>query len=174
MKKDAKPEVDRVAEARLLNGENCRFSLSSTGLLTADLTDGSYTGRAFLSLAFPFQLTEEYIALQNEDKEEVGMIRRLSDLRREDQEIVRGELAKKYYSPKIIKILSLTERFGTTRWTVLTDKGEMRFIVKDTYKSMIRVSEDRLFVCDLDGCRYEVESLKALDRKSFSKIELYV
>ena len=167
-------EPDRAAQGRLLSGENCRFSLSPTGLLTAELSDGTYAGRAFLSLAFPFQLTEEYIALQNEDKEEIGMIRRLSDLRQEDQKLVRDELAKKYFTPKIQKILTLTERFGTTRWTVETDKGEMRFIVKDTYKSMIRVSEDRLFVCDIDGCRYEIESLKGLDKKSFSRIELYV
>ena len=174
MKNDAKQELEQLAGGRALTGENCRFSLSNTGLLLAEVTGGVYRGRAFLSLAFPFQLTEEYIALQNEDKEEIGMIRRLSDLREEDRAIVREELAKKYYAPKIRRILSLTERFGTTRWTVETDKGEMRFIVKDTYKSLIRVSEDRLFVCDLDGCRYEVESLKGLDRRSYSKIELYV
>lgn len=167
-------DSNSVAAGRPLSGENCRFFLSETGLLMADVAEGEYRGRAFLALAFPFQLTEEYISLQNEEKEEIGMIRRLSDLREEDRELVRDELKKKYFVPKILKILSLTERFGTTRWTVETDKGEMRFIVKDTYKSMIRVSEDRLFVCDLDGCRYEVESLKALDRKSFSKIELYV
>lgn len=170
----SKREQNMIAEGRALTGENCRFSLSPAGLLLAELTDGSYRGRAFLSLAFPFQLTDAYIALQNEDKEEIGMIRSLSDLREEDQTLVREELATKYFTPKIRKILALTERFGTTRWTVETDKGEMRFIVKDTYKSLIRVSEDRLFVCDLDGCRYEVVSLKALDRKSYSRIELYI
>ncbi len=167
-------EMDKHPRERLLTGENCRFYKTREGLLAAALSDGSYEGRAFLSLAFPFQLTEEYIALQDEDKEEIGMIRRLSDLAEADRELVREELKIKYFTPKIRKILSLTERFGTTRWTVETDRGKQFFVVKDTYKSLIRVSADRLFVCDLDGCRYEIESLKALDRKSFSKIELYV
>lgn len=167
-------DLNSVARGNMLTGDTCRFSLSPAGLLTAKLSDGSYSGRAYLSLAFPFQFTEEYIALQNEDKEEIGMIRRLSDLREEDRDLVRDALKIKYFSPKIKKILTLTERFGTTRWTVETDKGNMNFVVKDTYKSLIRVSEDRLFVCDIDGCRYEIESLKGLDKRSFSKIELYV
>ena len=167
-------ELENITGAKRLTGENCRFFLSPAGLLMASLTDGSYEGRAFLALAFPFQLTEEYIALQNEDKEEIGMIRSLSDLREEDRGPVRAELEKKYFTPKIRKILSLTERFGSSRWEVETDQGKMGFTVKDTFKSLIRVSPDRLYVCDVDGCRYEIPSLKALDKRSFSMIELYV
>ena len=166
--------IENVTGARRLTGEDCRFFLSPEGLLMAELTDGSYRGRAYLARAFPFLLEEEYVALQNEDREEVGMIRRLSDLREEDREAVRAELKKIYFVPKIKKILSLTERFGSTHWEIQSDVGDISFTVKDTYKSMIRVGDDRLFVCDIDGCRYEIESLSGLDRKSFSKIELYV
>ena len=95
--------LNSVAQGRPLTGENCRFSLSPQGLLTVALTDGSYSGRAYLSLAFPFQLTEEYVALQNEDKEEIGMIRRLSDLREEDRDLVRDALKIKYFTPKIFQ-----------------------------------------------------------------------
>ena len=166
--------LERIVGAKPLTGENCRFSLSPTGLLMVEVSDISYTGRAYLSRAFPFMLEDEYVALQNEEKEEIGMIRRLSDLREEDVPLVRSELEKKYFAPKIRKILSLSERFGSSHWEVECDVGKMSFTVKDTYKSMIRITEDRLYVCDVDGCRYEIESLKALDRKSYAKIELYV
>lgn len=166
--------LEKINGTKLLTGENCRFGTSPNGLLTVELADGSYCGRAFLSRAFPFQLEEEYISLQNDEKEELGMIRRLTDLKEEDRDLVRGELEKKYFAPKIQKILVLTERFGATHWDVETDVGKLRFTVKDTYRSMIRMTEDRLYVCDVDGCRYEIPSLKGLDRRSFSKIELYV
>ena len=166
--------LEKINGTKLLNKENCRFALSSTGLLTVKLTDGTYEGRAFLARAFPFQLEEEYISLQNGEKEELGMIRRLTDLKEEDRGLVREELKKKYFAPKIQKILVLTERFGSTHWDVETDVGKLHFTVKDTYRSIIRMTEDRLYVCDVDGCRYEIPSLKGLDRRSFSKIELYV
>ena len=46
--------------------------------------------------------------------------------------------------------------------------------LKDTFKSIIRVGDDRAIVVDADANRYEIESLSALDRNSFRKIELYL
>ena len=83
-------------------------------------------------------------------------------------------MRKKYYAPKIKKILSLTERHGNSNWDCETDVGKLSFSVKDTYRSLIRITPDRLYVCDVDGCRYEIESVKALDRRSYSKIDLYL
>ncbi len=166
--------IESIIDSLILTEKNCTFSLSPTGLLMLCIPEKEYSGRAFLSLAFPFETQEEYICVQNEEKEEKGMIRSLSDFSDGQAALIRGELEKKYFAPKIQKIVKMKEKFGVTYWDCLTDYGMKQFTVKDPHRSILRLSEDRLFVVDVDGCRYEIESLRALDKKSHSKIELYL
>lgn len=156
-----------------ITGDSARFFLSDTGLLMVCLDDGTET-RAFLSRAFPFKTEDEYICVKNSDEEELGMIRTLGDFPKEQATLLREELRKKYFAPKIRRILRLNERYGASYWVCDTDMGELKFTVQNTYRSLIRAGEDRLFVVDHDGCRYEIESLSAFDKKSYSKIELYL
>ena len=165
--------LEAITDSVYLNGENARFSLTETGLLQVSV-GGEASVRAYLSLAFPFETREGFICVQNEEKEEIGMIRSLSDLEREEAELLKNEIEKKYFAPRILKIRKLTERFGNTYWDCDTDKGPLSFTVKDTHRSLIRAGEDRLFVVDHDGCRYEIESVSGMDKKSHSKIELYL
>ena len=166
--------LENITESRALTKENSTFYLSPTGLLMVRTTSPDYEGRAFPALAFPFETREEYLCIQNENKEEIGMIASLSDLKEEEAILLREEIKKKYFSPKIKRITKLTERYGSTFWDCETDYGPLSFTVKDTHRSLIRAGEDRIFVLDHDGCRYEIESIKALDKKSYSKIELYL
>ncbi len=167
--------LENIIDSLRLTSENCRFFLSCNGLLMASVTASpAFEGRAFLSRAFPFETENEYICVQNDEKEEVGMIRSLSDFDPDTQALLQKELQKKYFAPKIKKITKLTERYGSSYWDCETDYGPLSFTVKDTYRSLIRAGADRIFVVDHDGCRYEIESLSGMDKKSHSKIELYL
>ena len=166
--------LEQITDSFLIDGENTTFFSSPTGLLMVKIPAKEYEGRAFLALAFPFETEEEYICVQNEDKEELGMIRSLSLLDQEAAELCRAELKKKYFAPKILKIVKLTERFGASYWDCETNYGLKKFTVKDPHRSILRLGEDRAFVVDVDGCRYEIESLAVLDKKSLGKIEMYL
>ncbi len=167
-------EVQNITAARRLTQENISFFLSTTGLLMGKSAEADFEGRVFLSLAFPFKTQTEFVSVQNEDKEEIGMIASLSDFQKEARELLSAELQKKYFSPKIQKIVKITDYLGSTFWDCQTDFGLLKFTVKDPHRSIIRIGEERAFVVDVDGCRYEIESLSALDKKSHSKIELYL
>lgn len=166
--------LDKLTDTLLLNGENSNFFLSPTGLLMVRIREKDFEGRAFLSLAFPFKTETEYICVQNEAKEEVGMIRALSDFDEDTKNLIQEELKKKYFAPKILKIVKLEEKFGSSFWDCETDYGLRKFTVKDPHRSILRLGEDRAYVVDVDGCRYEIESLERMDKKSHSKIELYL
>lgn len=166
--------LENVIEYRLLTPQNTRFFLSPKKLLMIEDTETGETQRAFLARAFPFETEEEYLCVQNVDREEIGMIRSLSLFDDQTVSILREELRRKYFSPKIIRILKLTERMGGSFWECETDLGPLSFSVRDTHRSLLRAGADRIFVIDGDGCRYEIPSLAALDRKSYSKIELYL
>ncbi len=166
--------LEQISDSFMIKRDNTEFFLSSTGLLMVKIPSKDYEGRAFLALAFPFETEEEYICVQNQEGEELGMIRSLALLTEEAKELCRLELKKKYFAPKIQKIVKLTERFGASYWDCETDYGLKKFTVKDPHRSILRLGDDRAFVVDVDGCRYEIESLKGMDQKSHSKIELYL
>lgn len=131
--------------------------------------------RVFLHSAFPFDAPHEYISVLDKDNKEIGMIRALSALKRETQEVLKAELSRKYYAPIITKILSVKERYGFSYWQVLlSDNRSFSFTVQDTYRSILRVTYQHLFIIDVDGNRFEIPNVEALDRASYKKIELYL
>ena len=130
--------------------------------------------RVILKRAFPFDMPWEYVAVLDANEREIGMIASLSLFDTDTESLLREELARIYYTPKIRRILSMKERYGFSYWQVETDDGEVTFTVQDTFRNLLRIGEDRLAIFDVDGNRFEIESLASLDRKSYKKIELYL
>ena len=131
-------------------------------------------GRVYFHRAFPFELPDQFVSVQDKEGKEYGIIKDLADLEAESIENVKIALARKYFTPIITKIHSLKERFGYSYWTVDTDKGKMNFTLQDTFRSIARVSEVRLVITDIDGNRYYILDAEALDPASYKKIELYL
>lgn len=131
-------------------------------------------GRVTFHKAFPFERPEEYISVQDEEGREYGIIRKLSDFDGKGREIIDSALKRKYFCPEIKKIHSLKEQFGYSLWKVDTDIGETEIVLKDTFGSILRVSETYIVISDVSGNRYCIPDVTALDKKSYKKIELYL
>ncbi len=130
--------------------------------------------RVWLHRSFPFDRPNEYISVQNKDQEELGLIKNISDFDDGTQKVINDELERKYYTPNVLKIITLKETRGFSFWKVMTDTGEQNFTLQDTSKSIVRIGEDRAFIFDICGNRYEIKSLSALDKNSYRKLELYL
>lgn len=154
-----------------LTPENAAFSREN-GLLYLQM--GETRSRVSLCRDFPFDLVWEYISVLNEDEEELGIIRNVDDFEGETRDLLRNELERRYYSPKIQSILGVKERYGFSYWRVMTDDGEIRFTLHDTYKNLIHVSAKRVIFLDVDGNRFEIPDIGQLDRRSYRKIEIYL
>ncbi len=131
-------------------------------------------GRVLFHRAFPFARPDEYISVLDEDSKEYGIIKNLSDFDGHGREIIERALKRKYYCPEIKKIKRLKEQFGYSCWEVETDMGDMEMVLKDTFGSIIRISDTYLVINDVSGNRYIIPDVTKLDRKSFRKIELYL
>ena len=179
-----------LAEIAYLTAENSRFYRTKNGFpaleavlpkfgddLEAD-TDKTPVkqdlGRVFFHRCFPFETPDEYISVLNKDGREYAMILNLAEMPEEAQEIIRAELDRKYLCPTVTRIKSLKEKLGYSFWEVETDKGDMNFSMHDTYRNIARVGDGMLIISDVDGNRYRIDDVAALDRKSFKKIELYL
>lgn len=156
---------------RLFNHENISFLLKNN-LLYANI-DGTEQ-RVSLRLAFPYDTDRGYISVLNSYSEELGLIRDCADLSKEDSDLVACELNRRYYTPIITAIYSMKERRGYAYWEVETEAGPVQFTVRDNFKNIIRIGDNSAIICDIDGNRFKIPSLFALDKKSRRKIELYL
>ena len=132
------------------------------------------TRRVLLHRDFPFDHPWAYISVLSTDNMELAFLQDVNLFDGEEKEIIVRELERKYYTPSIKRILSVKDRFGFSYWDVETESGKVTFTLQDTFKSISRAGDRKLFFSDVDGNRFVIEDIEALDRKSHKKIELYL
>jgi hypothetical protein len=110
----------------------------------------------------------------DENMKEIGIIPSVDNFPNEQAEMLKKELDRRYYMPKIKEIIKMKEKMGFTNWVVDTDFGKITFSVKDTYKNMVKLPKGRCIITDVDGNRYEIPKVSELDKKSYKKIELLI
>ena len=168
---------EKSAHIVRLNRENSRFE-EKNGFLTLTYTEGGEEknyDRIFLHRAFPHELLFKFISVLDSEKKEIGIIYDIDDFDDEMSRLIVREIEKKYYSPTIIEIKSVKERYGFSYWKVSLDDGrEINFTMQDTYKNILHTGTDSIILVDVDGNRYTVKSISALSVKSYRKIEIYL
>lgn len=169
--------LQKAAQIQRLEPANTRFFMKN-GFLAMTYTDenGEKThDRVFLHRDFPFELLWSYISVMGEDSKEVGLIYEITDFDEETAALLKTELERKYYAPTVVSIEGLKERYGFSYWRVtLTDGRSLNFTMQDTFRNIVKRGEDSLILLDVDGNRFVIESVAALDRKSYRRIELYL
>jgi hypothetical protein len=136
--------------------------------------DFLYFSRVSFHRAFPFAAPNSYVSVFDTEMKEIGIIKELDELDAEQKKLVKREIERKYYAPRINKIYSISERQGFSIWKIDTEAGVLELTLRDNFKSIIHAGGDRIFIADNIGNRYEIESLSALDRASVKKIEIYL
>ena len=105
---------------------------------------------------------------------EIGIISNISVFDEQEQKYLEEELGRKYFIPIIASISAVKEKYGFSYWEVASDIGKIKFTVHDAYRNILKITDDRIMVTDVNGNRYEITSLNKLDRKSFRRIELFL
>lgn len=170
-------KTDTSTEVKKLDRTNAHFSMKNGFLSMVKNENGEEKvyDRVFLHRNFPFELLWEYISVLDGDQFEIGIIYNILDFDGDNKAFLEKELERKYYEPKIKSIVSLKERYGFSYWNVICkDEKNVKFTMQDTFRSIIRAGDDRAILLDVDGNRFVIESIKALDKKSLKKIELYM
>lgn len=120
--------------------------------------------------AFPLSHAQGYVSvLRREERDklvEIGMFRTLDGMPEPSRQIIEEELDRRYFTPVIEKIHSLTEEYGQHRWDVETDRGRRVFYVRNWRDNVHELSPVRYLIVAVDGSRYEIRNIDALDSKS--------
>jgi len=166
-----------------LTPQNAKFKRSGGGLISLDLkNEGTeeFFERIVIFRCFPITNPDEFLSVREPDSKkmgrgkEIGMIRYMKDFPEDQRKLFLEELDRRYFSPEIIKIISVKDKFGYTYWETETDAGSMTFILNNPFSNIRALEDGRVFIHDMDGNSYQIKDPSKLDANSFKKIEIYV
>lgn len=167
-----------------LTPENAKFTASKGNLISLELTnaDGKkeYFERIVAIRAFPITDPDFFISIREPDgknKEkgsEIGLIEDIHVFDADTVALLNSELDRRYFTPKIQKILSLKEKLGQNYWEVVTDAGKFEFVVRNSGSNIRTLEDGRVLIFDIDGNCFEIPDPDKLDKASFKKIEVYL
>lgn len=118
----------------------------------------------------PLSQPGKYLSLLNAKGDEIVMVANPSDLGQSSFEAVKEELHRRYLTATVEKILHAKVEFGATYWSVLTHRGERDFVTQSLQENAIWLSERHLLLLDVEGNRFEIPDVAALDAHSQSYI----
>ena len=166
--------ANNTAEVRMLDPRTLRFAITDGGFLALTVTGGEqseYYPRINAYRTFPLSAADKYLSLRDADGTEIGILESLADLRPEQAALLREELERRYFTPVIEQVQSLTEEFGYSYWLVDTDAGPRRFTVQSGKNNVTVVGDSRLLIVDVDGNRFFVDNYRRLDRNVLRTLE---
>jgi hypothetical protein len=163
---------DSLYDVRFLDPADIRlFRISPEDSLVRMLFKDEYCYREVrIARALPLSNPVQYIGLRDGDDKEIGMLRGLDGLDPESSKIIEEELAKRYFLPKILKVLKVKDQFGIVVWDVETDFGKKRYTVRNMRDNTVQLSPGRVLMTDTDGNRFEFPDIEQLDVRSLEVI----
>ncbi len=167
-----------------LTPDNAHFKRSGGDLISLKITNDKGEEEEFervvILRSFPVTNPNEFLSVREPDSKkqgrgkEIGMIRRMSDFDEESQKLFLEELDRRYFTPELLKINSVKDKFGYLYWEVVTTAGNVTFVLNNPF-SNIRILEDgRILINDIDGNVFKISDPKKLDAASLKKIEIYL
>lgn len=183
----AEDDTDALFRSRKsveLNDNNATFRRSSGGLISLDLRheDGSIESfeRVVPIRAFPISDPDTYISIREPDSKEkgkgleIGMITKITDVNKDAQKLIEEELDRRYFTPELLKIYSVTEKFGYQNFEAETSAGKISFVVVNPYSNFRTLEDGRIFIYDIDGNCFRISDPSKLDHHSYRKIEVFL
>ena len=170
-----KKESEELLEMRFLTKDNAVFHRTEGGFVSLQFGDRKYD-RVGIYLTFPLTEPEEYISVREADEKakEIGIIEKLSQLEKDQQDMIREQIRLRYFMPVITKVLDIKDEYGYAYWNVTTSFGACRFTTRMSGDAVILLGEARMMVTDIDGNRYEIPDFYRLSVTERKKLDLFI
>jgi hypothetical protein len=116
--------------------------------------------------AAPLTYPDHYVCFLDANGREICMVEDPSGLDTGSRQILREELDRRYLTSEIQRIHSARREAGACYVDAGTSRGRREFVVQETPETIRWLGDHRLLLVDVDGNRFEVHDIRALDRKS--------
>jgi hypothetical protein len=155
-----------------MNSQLLTLGRNGDGTMMLSVDGGEPVRNVRVVRAAPLSHPTRYITFLDVKGRELCTVDRLEDLSPPQQQLVEEELAKYYLGNTIQRIHELESEFGIAYWDVETPRGRRDFVVQDVQSSITWLSPTRVLIVDVDGNRFEIADLRALDARSQSLVEM--
>ena len=170
--------MEEIAKINYLQDRDFQLTKTNGGFLTLHISDKIYR-RVMIQRAFPLSQPTKYLSVREvkEDREpgeDIGVIEDVTSLSEEKQTLICEELGMRYFTPDIVQIYKLKDEHGFVYMDAETTAGPRKITAYNNSASFIRLSKIRMLIIDVDGNRYNIPDLTALDKKSIRNLEVIV
>ena len=175
---EATGSIDQI-DIGIIDLSKAEFYTAESGF-TGLKYDGGDFKHITLKRALPIGLPMEYISVADSENKEIGILKSVEELSKDQYAIVLDELNKRYYCPDILEIKSVKDKLGYVYMELVISVADSskthikNCAVKDVNKNIRMLSDNSLIMYDVDGNRYMVKSLSALGKNSLKKLEPYI
>lgn len=168
-------EVEEMTALRYLTKDNAVFARTEGGFVSLEF-DGKKWDRVQVIRLFPFTEPDQFISIRTveERSKEIGVIEDMKKVSRETRKMLEEQLNLHYFTPVIQKVLDIKDEYGYAYFYVMTDRGECRFTINMGGNAVVRLTDTRLLITDLDENRFEIPDVLQLSQKEQRKLDLFL
>ncbi len=121
--------------------------------------------------ASPLSYPGRYLALLDGKGDEIVLIDDPEELSPASRQSIERELHRRYLTANVRRIESAKVEFGATYWHVDTDRGERDFVTQSLQENAQWLGDRHLLLIDVDGNRFDIPDVSALDERSRAIID---
>jgi hypothetical protein len=155
-----------------VKSETLTLERNEDGLLVLTVAGKDPVRNVRVVRAAPLSFPDHYVTFLDEKGRELYTVEQLDEVSPSLRRLIEEELAGYYLGSIIQRINGLESEFGIAYWDVETSRGPRDFVVQDVQSSMTWLSPTRLLLVDVDGNRFEIPDLQALDQRSQRLVEM--
>ena len=157
----------RERKREIFDKDSAKIERTDLYLVKVTLYNGKVIENLEPRKLFPFTDTNKFITLLDEKEYEVGLILDLDFLDDGSRKAIEECFGEFYMIPKIYKINSVYDKFGSLKFNVDSDRGTIEFSVRNRHSDIKKLhGTDRIIMRDSNDNRYEIPEYTALDAKS--------
>ena len=165
--------LTEVSELRYLTPSTLRFFKHGSTLRLTIVQEQSCLHVTVVRL-FPLSGPNRYLSIRHSDNTEIGVLSAPEELDTDSRRLVDEELERRYLIPVVQRILGVKERFGTVDWQVETDRGSCTYTMRNIRENVNQLSPVRYLFTDIEGNRYDIRDIRALDAASRAYLFRYI
>jgi hypothetical protein len=121
--------------------------------------------------ASPLSHPGRYLALLDGKGEEIVTLPDPQTLPEASHTAVQEEIARRYLTATIEVVTEARCEFGATYWHVETDRGPRDFVTQSLSENVQWLTPTHVLITDVDGNRFELKDVPAMDERSRKLIE---
>lgn len=123
--------------------------------------------------AYPVTAPEQGAGVMDAEGHELAWFDRLDQVAQPLQALLREAIAEREFLPEIQQLKTVSSLVTPSVWTVQTDRGEARFMLKGE-EDIRRLTGKTLIVSDVDGVQYLIRDPLALDKQSRKLLDRFM